>query len=171
LVPLIKPDILKDNMKEALRTGLHFGFTSGIITTLGLMVGLFSGTGSRLTVIGGILTIAIADAMSDALGIHVSEEGENVHTTREIWAATLATFFAKFICTATFLVPVLLLSLNIAIYVAIAYGLVLIVVLSWQLGRQQQRNPWPIILEHLLITLLVIMLTYFVGRFISVVCY
>jgi len=31
-----------------------------------LMVGLHSGTRSRTVVIGGILTIAIADAMSDA---------------------------------------------------------------------------------------------------------
>ncbi|MBW2265656.1 MAG: hypothetical protein JRF28_05735, partial [Deltaproteobacteria bacterium] len=56
-------------MKHALKTGLSFGLTSGTITTLGLMVGLHSGTHSKLVVLGGILTIAIADAFSDALGI------------------------------------------------------------------------------------------------------
>ena len=56
-------------MKESLKTGITFGLTSGVITTLGLMVGLHSGTGSRIAVIGGILTIAVADAFSDALGI------------------------------------------------------------------------------------------------------
>ena len=55
---------------------MSFGLTSGIITTLGLIVGLHSGTHSKLAVIGGILTIAMADAFSDALGIHVSEESE-----------------------------------------------------------------------------------------------
>ena len=60
--------------KHSLRIGFSFGLTSGIITTLGLMVGLHAGTHSRLAVIGGILTIAIADAFSDALGIHISEE-------------------------------------------------------------------------------------------------
>ncbi|MGZ8381620.1 MAG: hypothetical protein ACXW4C_08190, partial [Nitrospira sp.] len=55
-------------MKASFKTGLSFGLTSGVITTLGLMVGLHSGTHSRTVVIGGILTIAIADAMSDALG-------------------------------------------------------------------------------------------------------
>ena len=39
--------------------------------TLGLMVGLHAGTHSMPAVLGGILTIAVADAMSDALGIHV----------------------------------------------------------------------------------------------------
>jgi len=50
-------------LRHSVETGLSFGLTSGIITTLGLMVGLHSGTHSRLVVIGGILTIAIADAL------------------------------------------------------------------------------------------------------------
>lgn len=80
-------------MKHSLRTGITFGMTSGVITTLGLMVGLHSGTHSQIVVLGGILTIAVADACSDALGIHVSEEAENVHTAKQIWGSTIATFF------------------------------------------------------------------------------
>lgn len=71
-------------VKHSLKTGLCFGLTSATITTLGLMVGLHSFSGSKVVVIGGILTIAIADAFSDALGIHISEEAENVHAKREI---------------------------------------------------------------------------------------
>jgi len=41
-------------MRHSLKTGLSFGLTSGIITTIGLMVGLNSGTHSKLVVIGGI---------------------------------------------------------------------------------------------------------------------
>jgi len=84
-------------MKDSLRTGISFGLTSAIITTLGLMVGLHSGTGSKMVVLGGVFTIAIADAFSDALGIHISEESENVHTVGQIWGATIATFLAKLI--------------------------------------------------------------------------
>ncbi|PIU42967.1 MAG: hypothetical protein COS98_00120, partial [Parcubacteria group bacterium CG07_land_8_20_14_0_80_35_11] len=78
-------------MKHSLRVGFSFGLTSGIITTLGLMVGLHSGTHSKIAVIGGILTIAIADAFSDALGIHISEESEEKHTEKEIWESTIST--------------------------------------------------------------------------------
>ena len=53
-------------MKHSLKVGISFGMTSGIITTLGLMVGLHSGTNSKLAVIGGLFTIAIADAFPDA---------------------------------------------------------------------------------------------------------
>jgi len=60
-------------MKESIKTGISFGLASGVITTLGLMTGLNAGTKSELAVIGGILVIAIADALSDSVGIHISE--------------------------------------------------------------------------------------------------
>ena len=78
-------------MKTSFKTGLSFGLTADVITTLGLMGG-HSGTHSRVVVIGGIVTIAIADAMSDALGIHVSEKSKNSGPMRQIWEATLASF-------------------------------------------------------------------------------
>ncbi len=95
-------------MKHSLKIGISFGLTSGIITTLGLIVGLHSGTHSRLIVIGGILIIAIADAFSDALGIHISEESENKHDTKEIWESTIFTFLSKFVFALTFIAPFLL---------------------------------------------------------------
>ena len=103
--------------KHSFLVGFSFGLTSGIITTLGLMVGLHSSTHSRLAVIGGILTIAVADALSDALGIHISEESENKHSHKEIWEATISTFLSKFIFTLTFIIPVLLFKLPTAIMV------------------------------------------------------
>jgi len=72
-------------MKLSLKKGLSFGLTSAVITTLGLITGLDASTGSSLIIISGILTIAIADSFSDALGMHVSTEAEGGHTTREVW--------------------------------------------------------------------------------------
>ena len=79
-------------MNPAIKAGFSFGLTSGIITTLGLMVGLNAGTQSQVAVIGGIVTIAIADAFSDSLGVHVSQESENQHSTKEVWESTITTF-------------------------------------------------------------------------------
>jgi VIT1/CCC1 family predicted Fe2+/Mn2+ transporter len=154
-------------LKHSLKTGLSFGLTSGIITTLGLMVGLHSGTNSRLAVIGGILTIAIADAFSDALGIHVSEESENKHTTREIWEATLATFASKFIFALTFIVPVMLLQLATAVLVSVVWGLSLLGIFSFMLAREQNKAPWKVVTEHLGIALVVIVSTHYVGGWIA----
>jgi VIT1/CCC1 family predicted Fe2+/Mn2+ transporter len=154
-------------VNDSLRTGLSFGLTSAVITTLGLMVGLHSGTHSRMVVLGGILTIAIADAFSDALGIHISEESENVHTLRQIWGATLATFLAKFLFALTFTIPVLFLSLSSAIIVSVVWGLTILTVLSYIIARSQGEKPWKVVGEHLIIALVVICITHLVGDLIG----
>ena len=154
-------------MKHSLKTGFSFGLTSGMITTLGLMVGLHSGTHSQLTVIGGILTIAIADAFSDALGIHIAEESRNTHGPKEIWESTLATFATKFIVALSFVVPVLLLSLATAIIVSIVWGLLLLASLSIHLANLQRISRWKVVLEHVFIAGVVIVLTHYVGQWIA----
>lgn len=155
-------------MKHSLKIGLSFGLTSGIITTLGLMVGLSAGTHSQLVVIAGILTIAIADALSDAFGIHVSEESENKHTSREIWESTLSTFASKFVFASTFIVPVLLFDLTTAIMVSIIWGLFLLSVASFIIAREQNKSPVKIIAEHVFIALFVVMVTHLTGSWIAV---
>jgi len=154
-------------MKSSWKTGLSFGLTSGVITTLGLMVGLHSGTHSRAVVIGGILTIAIADAMSDALGIHVSEESKNNQPARQIWEATMATFLAKFVTALTFVVPVLLRPLDQAVVLSVVWGLVLLVGLSFIIARAQAISSWKVIGEHLLIAIFVVAVTHRVGGWVQ----
>jgi len=154
-------------MRQSLKTGFSFGLTSGIITTLGLMVGLHSGTHSRLVVIGGILTIAIADAFSDALGIHISEESENNHTTKEIWESTISAFASKFVFAMTFVVPILLLPLAKAIIVSVVWGLFLLGIFNFYIAKEQKVKHWKVIMEHLVIALVVIAMTYYVGCWIG----
>src|SRR3990170_2967194 len=146
-------------MKHSLKIGFSFGLTSGIITTLGLMVGLNSGTHSKLVVIGGILTIAIADAFSDALGIHVSEESESKHSTREIWESTVSTL--------TFIIPILVVQLSTAIFVSVVWGLTLLGFLSFYLAKDEKVKSWKVIAEHLVIAMVVIVLTHYVGDWIG----
>ncbi len=153
-------------MKLSFRTGLSFGLTSGVITTLGLMVGLHSGTHSRTVVIGGIVTIAVADALSDALGIHIAEESKNNGNVLDIWEATIATFVAKFLIAMTFVVPVLLLPLEQAMMVSVAWGLMLLAGLSYFLARVQQITAWKVIAEHVVIGVSVIAITHYVGAWI-----
>ncbi|MDY6863857.1 MAG: VIT1/CCC1 transporter family protein [Thermodesulfobacteriota bacterium] len=153
--------------KHSIKTGFSFGLTSGIITTLGLMVGLHSGTRSKLVVLGGILTIAIADAFSDALGIHISKESENQHNTKEIWESTISTLLSKLLFALTFTIPVILLELSTAILVSVAWGLTILAILSFNIAKEQRTKPWKVIAEHLIIALIVIIITHYVGDWIS----
>ena len=154
-------------MKDSWKKGFSFGLTSGIITTLGMIVGLHSSTGSRIVIIGGILAIAVADAFSDALGIHISEEAERKHSGREIWQSTVATFASKLFFACTFIAPVLLLELQTAIIASIAYGLLLITLFSAWMARKQGQSMARVVGEHLSIATVVIIITHYVGDFIA----
>jgi len=154
-------------MKDSLRTGITFGLTSAVITTLGLMVGLHSGTHSKIVVLAGILTIAIADAFSDALGIHISKEAENTQTTKQIWVATISTFLAKFLFAVTFVVPVVLFTLSTAIVMSLIWGLSILTILSYVIAKSQNEPPWKIVGEHLMIAIVVIGITHWVGNWIG----
>ncbi len=154
-------------MRHSLRTGFSFGLTSGIITTLGLMVGLHSGTHSKLVVIGGILTIAIADAFSDAMGIHISEESEDKHASKEIWLSTLSTFFSKLVFALTFVVAFLFFELLTAVVINIIWGLLLLSIFSFLLAKEQKKNPRQVVAEHLIIVLVVITIAHYVGDWVA----
>jgi VIT1/CCC1 family predicted Fe2+/Mn2+ transporter len=152
---------------HSLSVGISFGVTSGIITTIGLLVGLSAGTNSRTAVLAGILTIAVADSLSDALGIHISEENEGVHTAREVWGATGATFASKLIMALTFVIPVVLLPLDTAVIVAIVWGAASLTLLSIDMGRRQGIDPRPIVLEHLGVATLVVLAAQALGLAVS----
>jgi len=154
-------------MNQSLKTGFSFGLTSAVITTLGLIIGLEAGTHSRLVVLGGILTIAIADAFSDALGMHVSVESENHHTPKQIWASTAATFLSKLVFALTFIVPVIFLNLNQAIIINIIWGFLILGIFSYYLAKLQKIKPLNVILEHLFTGAIVIIVAHFVGQWIG----
>ncbi|MBD3248061.1 hypothetical protein GF382_02110 [Candidatus Falkowbacteria bacterium] len=157
--------------KQSFKTGLGFGLTSAMITTLGLMVGLYSTTNSKTIVLAGIITIAIADAFSDALGIHISEEYKSKEgEERHVWESTIYTFVCKFFFALIFVIPILALDLKPAIWISIIFGAILLSVLSFFIARQKKERPLNIILEHLFIASIVIILANLVGSMVNKYC-
>lgn len=152
---------------DGARTGLYFGATSGVITTIGLIVGLHAGTNSMAAVLGGILVIAVADSLSDALGIHLAEEADPNATPQHIWAATVSTFITKFVFAITFAIPVLLLPLWPAVLVSVAWGMLVIAVLSYFIARAQEASPLSIIGEHVLIAIIVVVASHYIGAWVN----
>jgi len=149
--------------------GISFGLTSGIITTLGLIVGLNEFTGSKLIIVGGILTIAIADAFSDALGIHISEESEKGKSDKDVWTSTITTFLSKIIFASTFIVPILLFEKNISIWISILWGFLGLIILNYFIAKEKGKNPLQVIGEHLLIAIIVLIIVHFIGKWIAII--
>ena len=150
-------------MKETLLKGVGFGLTSGVITTLGIIVGLHAGTHSKLAVLAGMIVLAVADALSDAIGIHISEEAEGEHATKEIWEATLFTFSSKLAFSLTFVPLIVFIEISTAILASVVWGLFLIVIVSFYTAKLQNKNINRTIAEHLLVTILVIFLAHYLG--------
>ena len=154
-------------MQLPYKTGFSFGITSGIITALGIMMGLFSGTHLSYVVAGGILTVAIADAFSDAMAMHMSQEAQLKYSAKEMWQATISTFVAKFVFAAIFMLPVMLFNLNTAIVVNTAGGFILLAVVSFIIAEGESKKPWRLVVEHLFIAIIILFATYFAGVWID----
>lgn len=147
--------------------GIFFGIASGVITTLGLLTGLYASTHAKIVVISGILVIAVVDALSDAFGMHLSVEVENKYLPREIWGSMIATFITKLLIALSFIVPVLLFNLNLAVFVSCAWGLFVIAAVSVYLARLQNLSACLVVLEHIFIAVIVILIANGVGYLIS----
>jgi VIT1/CCC1 family predicted Fe2+/Mn2+ transporter len=152
---------------DGARTGLFFGATSGVITTIGLIAGLHAGTNSVTAVLGGILVIAVADALSDALGIHLAEEADPNASQSHIWAATVTTFITKFLFAITFAIPVLLLPLRSAVLASVVWGIAVIALLSWFIAKAQKSSPLAIVAEHVGIAIVVVVVSHYIGVWVN----
>ena len=112
--------------------------------------------------------IAIADAMSDSLGMHLSEELSNpITNTKQIWESTISTFVFKFVFALIFILPFLFLELRTAIKICVIFGLAILGIFSYYIAKKHKTNPVAVILEHVVIAIIVIILTYYVGVFVN----
>ncbi len=155
--------------------GISFGLTTSVITSLGMIAGLYAATASRLAVVSGIAVMAIADGLSDAISLHTVEEaeldgeGKPRHTHAEVWMTTVFTFLAVAVFSLSFVVPILLLPLGSAIYAAIAWGLCLLVALNYYVARVRGERPARAVAEHVVLALAVVVASHYVGRAVSAI--
>lgn len=150
-------------MKSAIRKGFGFGLTSGIITTLGMMIGLERGTHNVSVIVAGIAVIAITDALSDSFAIFMADEAER-DSEKSKWEETISTFISKFTVGILFALPFFFLEINQAIFASVAFGLILISILTYYIAKAEKRPILKIMLGHLLVTIVVIIVSGFVGQ-------
>ena len=153
-------------------TGISFGLTSGVITALGMIVGLYAATSSKLAIVAGIVIMAIADGLADAAGLHMAEEievekGAVKHSHKEVWLTTLFTFLSVAGSILTFAIPVLILPLKTAVFVAIGWGVLLLIPLNFYIAKIKKESPIKLISEHVLLALFVIIISCWIGSLIG----
>ncbi len=67
----------------------------------------------------------------------------------------------------SFLICFFIFEINLAIIFSICWGFFIIIISSYHLAKIQKTSAKAFVLEHLLIGIVVVVLTYFVGNFVN----
>jgi vacuolar iron transporter family protein len=155
---------LKNTVRPA-QTRFSFGATSAIITNLGIITGLDTLTHPKLSIIGALLVIALADNLSDSFGIHIYQESEHVGK-KEVWFSTLTNFLTRLFVSLTFIILVIVLPIRLAVLCSIVWGLFVLTVMTYTIAKQRKINPLSAILVHITIAVVVVIASNFIGGFV-----
>lgn len=131
-------------------TKYSFGATSAIISSLALIIGLNINSFSKIGIIGSLLVIAIADNISDTLGIHIYQEGERLKN-KDVWISTFTNFITRLLVVSIFIIFIIFLPSANATFTSIIYGFTVLTIISFIIAKKRKTSAIRCILEHILI--------------------
>jgi VIT1/CCC1 family predicted Fe2+/Mn2+ transporter len=146
---------------------LSFGSTAAIVTSMALILGLDAATATKSTIVSGLLIVALADNLTDALSMHVYEESHRRLAPREAFLATASNFVARLAVSLAFVLLVIVLPVGSAIVTSLALGLGLLVILTWALARERKGSLVAELFKHIAGALVVLLLARGVGTLIA----
>ena len=146
------------------QTKVSFGITSAVITSLALITGLDTITNPKSGIIGSILVIALADNLSDSMGIHFYLESEHV-SGKEVWLSTITNYLARLGVSLSFILLIALFPIKTAVYCSIVWGFSILAGLSYAIQNRQDKNPLHEALVHIGLAAVVIAGSHFAGSF------
>jgi vacuolar iron transporter family protein len=85
------------------------------------------------------------------------------NSKKEVWESTISAFIGKFLLTIIFIIPLLIFEMSIAIAINIIIGLGLVTFVSYKIAQHRNEKSLHMILEHVTITIIVILLTHSFG--------
>ena len=72
-----------------------------------------------------------------------------------------------FLFALIFVIPVLVFQLETAILVSVIFGLSILCILSFNIAKEQGTKPWKVVTEHLIVAIVVIVITHYLGEWVS----
>jgi len=141
---------------------ISFGAPAAIVTSTGLIVGLQTATVGKAAIVGSLLILALADNLTDSLGVHLYQEAERL-PAREAFRTTVANFFTRLLLALSFVALVLYVPRRATIHVSMAWGLTLLAGLSYLLAKARAVNAATEVCKHCAVALAVILLSQLIG--------
>jgi vacuolar iron transporter family protein len=144
-----------------------FGATAAISTSIAIIAGLDAFANAKTGIIGALLIIALADNISDSLGIHVYQESTCTKPGKESAAHTVTNFLTRLVLTFIFIGIVYFVPIAYAAVVAVIFGLGILSAMSYLIALNQKVNPYKAILQHVGIAVIVLFVSHFAGMLIK----
>ncbi len=158
-------------MNSSLRQGMFFGANSGIITTVGLITGLVQTKISKNYLIISIISLAIADSISEAYGMYISKKAEDTEDdSQNPFFALIGLLIMKFFIVISFLIPFAFsdsLKYYKNLYWIVGWSLFLISLVDYNISELRDEPLLSYLIPHTIILFLVIYLTQMFGRLIE----
>jgi len=158
-------------MNTSLRQGIFFGTNSGILTTVGLITGLVQTNITKIYLIISVISLAIADSISESYGMYISKKAEKINDdSQNPIYALIGLLIMKFVVVTSFLIP-LLFSNNLEyfknLYWIVGWSLLLLFIVDYNISILRKESFTSYFVPHIIILFIVIYLTRFFGRLIA----
>lgn len=141
----------------SLNIGNTFGIISGIITSIGLILGMYGANITLKPIIVSLVSIAISDGVSDALGIYYATINNN-YTTEQAYNEGFNTLLIKIICPLLMIIPFYITSINKAVITNLVLSLIIIYFISIKIFKNYGEA-----INNTLICMLAIAISYKTG--------
>jgi predicted membrane protein (TIGR00267 family) len=153
--------------------GVAFGTMDGLITILGVVIGIASATESSAIVVISGLVAGVANAFGNSIGFYASElaeRAEHIHENQHVSSmaeARRSTFLSFVTSLASMVVPVvpftLLANLQLAMTISLIVALATLFVLGALVGKLSRENLWRFGLRYVLLGLTGAALSFVLG--------
>ena len=152
--------------------GVAFGTMDGLITILGVVIGIATATQNSEVVLISGLVAGLANAFGNAFGFYASElaeraehiqENQHVSSMVETRRSTLLAFAHSLVSTLVIVAPFVMLSLMHAIIASLILALALLFALGALVGKFSHASPWKFGIRYVLLGLAGAALSFMVG--------
>jgi len=153
--------------------GVAFGTMDGLITILGVVIGIATATdNSALVILSGIV-VGVANSIGNCFGFYASElaeraehihEKQHVSSMTEITRSTVLAFVTSLASMSVLIVPFALLgSLSYAMIVSLSAAMALLFGLGVSVGKLSRQGPFRFGVRYVLLGLTGAALSFVVG--------
>jgi VIT1/CCC1 family predicted Fe2+/Mn2+ transporter len=146
-------------------TKISFGITSAIVTSLAFIVSLSGNIEPRMPIIGSLLVFAVADNISDSLGIHIFQESD-LKKTGTVNTSTISNFLSRFLVILSFVIVVYLFPIQVAVIISVVLGISMLMTLTYLIAIERETKPLPAMIQHFAIAALVVVASFLLRTWI-----